>query len=218
MGGRGERGDVGRPGKLQGRAHHLADARRPRKGAAAGCARVFCAARRARTRPRACTGAVWTRRGPLRERVAERHAARQLAGCALAQGVRVVAQVRVRRPAVKEGETFALVPACVQVKVITEIRKNETGDRIKVERTVKVRCALLRAVAVCVARWLPGSVRRRSRPTIGPCCADHQEADPREQGRSQPPHVGQVWRLRWPGGRCLSICARAGLWARRSPG
>ena len=29
-----------------------------------------------------------------------------------------------------------------QVKVITEIRKNESGDRIKVERTVKVIHAL----------------------------------------------------------------------------
>ena len=31
----------------------------------------------------------------------------------------------------------------MQVKVITEIRKNEKGDRVKVERTVKVRCAPL---------------------------------------------------------------------------
>jgi hypothetical protein len=36
----------------------------------------------------------------------------------------------------------------LQVKVITEIRKNDKGERIKVERTVKVRCASLRVLAV----------------------------------------------------------------------
>jgi len=44
---------------------------------------------------------------------------------------------------------LALSPA--QTKVITEIRKNEAGDRIKVERTVKVSCTC--TSVLCAWMW-----------------------------------------------------------------
>ena len=68
----------------------------------------------------------------------------------------------------RSEKVFALAPACVQVKVITEIRKNENGDRIKVERTVKVRNAPLRVVAVLRGKAAVGP-DRRSRPMSGHC-------------------------------------------------
>ena len=109
-----------------------------------GRTRVLCAVRRARPLVEAAS------RGRRVDTVGVAGAARSTRAAARGVCKRWMAkQERVCRPAPsrKSLRCFCVAPVCVQVKVITEIRKNEKGDRIKVERTVKVRCAPLSAVA-----------------------------------------------------------------------